>query len=123
MATDENRDRKTERELSETPFGTGCCAELPPLELRRLRAATVRKCARLGYICVTDDPRHIDVDEYWLRDWADDGFAAMAEYLARHALFARYLLERDQHLRGMDGNPGRVTMSDDLSEQSPEGTQ
>jgi predicted nucleic-acid-binding protein len=36
-----------------------------------------------------------DVDEVWLREWADAGLSALQDYLAKQAAFADFLLRRD----------------------------
>ena len=33
----------------------------------------------------------LDVDEAWLVEWASEGIAALEQYLAKQAAFARYL--------------------------------
>jgi hypothetical protein len=38
----------------------------------------------------------IDVDELWLREWAGEGLAELARYLAGHAAFADFLRERGE---------------------------
>ena len=37
----------------------------------------------------------IDVDQLWIREWAEAGVADLQEYLAKQAAFADYLLRRD----------------------------
>jgi hypothetical protein len=38
----------------------------------------------------------IDVDELWLREWVEDGIAALERYLANQAAFADFLRRRDE---------------------------
>ena len=35
-----------------------------------------------------------DVDELWLREWAQSGLVAFESYLAKHAAFAEFLRRR-----------------------------
>jgi hypothetical protein len=35
-----------------------------------------------------------DVDELWLREWAQAGLVALEAYLAKHAAFAEFLQRR-----------------------------
>jgi hypothetical protein len=37
----------------------------------------------------------LDVDQLWLREWAEAGLSALQEYLAKQAAFADFLLRRD----------------------------
>ena len=41
------------------------------------------------------DITEIDVDDLWIREWFEDGFAGLERYLATQAAFAEYLRERD----------------------------
>ncbi len=43
----------------------------------------------------TADIRDIDVDELWLREWAEEGLSSLEGYLARRAAFEEYLRSRD----------------------------
>ncbi len=59
----------------------------------------------------TVDDREIvstDVDELWLREWAQAGLAGLQEYLAKHAAFADFLRERDLESSGHDGSARSV---------------
>jgi hypothetical protein len=49
-----------------------------------------------------------DVDELWLREWAQSGLVALESYLAKHAAFADYLLRRPDLESGDDGSAGTV---------------
>ncbi len=40
------------------------------------------------------DITEIDVDELWIREWAEIGLAELERYLARQAAFAEYLRHR-----------------------------
>lgn len=50
----------------------------------------------------------IDVDELWLREWAESGLVAMRQYLAKHAAFAEYLRRRADLESDDDGSAGSV---------------
>jgi hypothetical protein len=49
-----------------------------------------------------------DVDELWLREWAQSGFVALEWYLAKHAAFAEFLRRRPDLESGDDGSAGAV---------------
>jgi hypothetical protein len=42
------------------------------------------------------DITEIDVDELWLREWAEEGLEQLGRYLASHAAFADFLRERGE---------------------------
>jgi hypothetical protein len=42
------------------------------------------------------DISEIDVDDLWLREWAEEGIAACERYLARRAAFEEYLRDREE---------------------------
>jgi len=42
----------------------------------------------------TTDITKIDVDELWVREWAEEGIVRLDRYLACHAAFDKYLRER-----------------------------
>jgi hypothetical protein len=42
------------------------------------------------------DITEIDVDDLWLREWAEKGIAACELYLARRAAFEEYLRDRGE---------------------------
>lgn len=41
------------------------------------------------------DISEIDVDELWIREWAEEGLARLERYLERHAAFESFLRERE----------------------------
>lgn len=43
-----------------------------------------------------------DVDELWLREWAQAGLAALEAYLAKQAAFRDFLQRRDPSLESSD---------------------
>jgi hypothetical protein len=45
----------------------------------------------------------LSVDDLWLRDWAEEGVAAIERYLANHAAFAAFLAARNV-LDSVDGD-------------------
>lgn len=47
-----------------------------------------------------------DVDELWLREWAQSGLVALEAYLAKHAAFADFLRLRP-HLESDDDGSAR----------------
>jgi hypothetical protein len=47
-----------------------------------------------------------DVDELWLREWAQSGLVAVESYLAKHAAFAEFL-RRQAHLESDDDGSAR----------------
>jgi hypothetical protein len=49
-----------------------------------------------------------DVDELWLREWAQSGLVALESYLAKHAAFAEFLRLRSDLESGDDGSAGTV---------------
>lgn len=49
-----------------------------------------------------------DVDELWLREWAQSGLADLQAYLAKHAAFAEFLRRRPDLESGDDGSPRSV---------------
>lgn len=49
----------------------------------------------------------IDVDQLWIREWAEAGLSALHEYLAKQAAFADFLRQRDLE-SGDDGSPRSV---------------
>jgi hypothetical protein len=49
-----------------------------------------------------------DVDELWLREWAESGLVAIDAYLAKHAAFAEFLLRRLDLESGDDGSARSV---------------
>lgn len=49
-----------------------------------------------------------DVDELWLREWAQTGLVDLEGYLARHAAFAEFLRARPDLESGNDGSAGSV---------------
>ncbi|HEU5207290.1 MAG TPA: hypothetical protein VFT94_06740, partial [Gaiellaceae bacterium] len=49
-----------------------------------------------------------DVDELWLREWAQSGLAALDSYLAKHAAFAEFLRRRTDLESGDDGSARSV---------------
>ena len=49
-----------------------------------------------------------DVDELWLREWAQAGFADLERYLAKHAAFAEFLRGRPDLESGDDGSARSV---------------
>jgi hypothetical protein len=49
-----------------------------------------------------------DVDELWLREWAQSGLVALDSYLAKHAAFAEFLRRRPDLESGDDGRAGTV---------------
>jgi hypothetical protein len=49
-----------------------------------------------------------DVDELWLREWAQSGLVALESYLAKHAAFAEFLRRRPDLESGDDGSAGTV---------------
>jgi hypothetical protein len=52
------------------------------------------------------DIAHTDVDELWLREWAEAGLALLQEYLAKHAAFADFL-QRRANLHSSDDGSAR----------------
>ena len=48
-----------------------------------------------------------DVDELWLREWAQSGLVALDAYLAKHAAFAEFLRRLDLE-SGDDGSARSV---------------
>ena len=49
-----------------------------------------------------------DVDEVWLREWAESGLVAIDAYLAKHAAFAEFLRRRLDLESGDDGSARSV---------------
>jgi hypothetical protein len=49
-----------------------------------------------------------DVDELWLREWAQSGLVAFDAYLAKHAAFAEFLRRRPDLDWDDDGSAGTV---------------
>ncbi len=49
-----------------------------------------------------------DVDELWLREWAQSGLVALAAYLAKHAAFAEFLRARPDLESDDDGSARSV---------------
>ena len=49
-----------------------------------------------------------DVDELWLREWAQSGLVALETYLAKHAAFAEFLRRRSDLDSGDDGSARSV---------------
>jgi hypothetical protein len=49
-----------------------------------------------------------DVDELWLREWAQAGLVALESYLAKHAAFAEFLRRRSDLESGDDGSARSV---------------
>jgi hypothetical protein len=49
-----------------------------------------------------------DVDELWLREWAQSGLVALQSYLAKHAAFAEFLRRRPDLESGDDGSARSV---------------
>jgi hypothetical protein len=49
-----------------------------------------------------------DVDELWLREWAQSGLLELEAYLAKHAAFAEFLRRRADLESGDDGSPRSV---------------
>jgi hypothetical protein len=45
-----------------------------------------------------------DVDELWLREWAQSGLLDLETYLAKHAAFAEFLRRRPDLESGDDGS-------------------
>ena len=49
-----------------------------------------------------------DVDDLWLREWAQAGVEALEGYLAKHAAFAEFLRLRADLESSHDGSAGTV---------------
>ena len=49
-----------------------------------------------------------DVDELWLREWAQSGLVALESYLAKHAAFAEFLRRRPDLESDDDGSSRSV---------------
>jgi hypothetical protein len=49
-----------------------------------------------------------DVDELWLREWAQTGLVVLERYLAKHAAFAEFLRTRPDLESDDDGSAGSV---------------
>ena len=49
-----------------------------------------------------------DVDEVWLREWAQAGVQALEGYLEKHAAFAEFLRRRSDLESGDDGSARSV---------------
>ena len=49
-----------------------------------------------------------DVDELWLREWAQSGLVAFEAYLAKQAAFAEFLRRRPDLESGDDGSARSV---------------
>ena len=49
-----------------------------------------------------------DVDELWLREWAQSGVDALEAYLAKHAAFAEFLRRRADLESSHDGSARSV---------------
>jgi hypothetical protein len=49
-----------------------------------------------------------DVDELWLREWAQSGLVALQSYLAKQAAFAEFLRRRPDLESGDDGSARSV---------------
>jgi hypothetical protein len=49
-----------------------------------------------------------DVDELWLREWAQSGLVALDSYLAKHAAFGEFLRRRTDLESDDDGSPRSV---------------
>jgi hypothetical protein len=49
-----------------------------------------------------------DVDELWLREWAQSGLVDLRAYLAKHAAFADFLQRRADLESDDDGSAGTV---------------
>jgi hypothetical protein len=49
-----------------------------------------------------------DVDELWLREWAQSGLVALDAYLAKHAAFAEFLRGQLDLESGDDGSARSV---------------
>lgn len=49
-----------------------------------------------------------DVDELWLREWAQAGLVTFETYLAKHAAFAEFLRRRSDLESGDDGSARSV---------------
>ena len=49
-----------------------------------------------------------DVDDLWLREWAQSGVDALEVYLAKHAAFAEFLRRRPDLESRHDGSAGAV---------------
>ena len=50
----------------------------------------------------------MDVDELWLREWAQSGLVALDSYLAKHAAFADFLRRRTDLESDDDGSSRSV---------------
>jgi hypothetical protein len=48
-------------------------------------------------------PRRLSVDDAWIVEWADDGQRQIDRLLALHAAFERYVAERVDDDRRIDG--------------------
>ena len=61
-----------------------------------IAGGTVRNRAPGGSRSMNEniDITEIDVDELWIREWAEIGLAELERYLARQAAFAEYLRQR-----------------------------